>query len=286
MMLKKGLGIVLFIAAMAGGVSGQQDRGTFTGTVTDPSGAVLVEVKATIVNAATNANYDSATNDAGQYTVPNLPIGTYRMTFVKSGFKNWVREYLTLNVAQVARVDVQMQIGVVDESVQIQEPLPVLQTGSPDVGMVLNKQDVVDLPLGFAGGRLAENFAYKLTPGVGGNSYESRINGSAAFTKAVVLDGADATIYIGGHFGESSPSLEAIEEFKVQTSGMSAEYGRTGGGIFNFVMKSGTNRIHGSAVGLIHNEWADANSFTNNFFGRPKQRDRRNDWGGSLGGLL
>ncbi|HYR41383.1 MAG TPA: TonB-dependent receptor [Terriglobia bacterium] len=286
MMLKTSLGIVLFIAAMAGGVSGQQDRGTFTGAVIDPSGAVLVDVRLTIVNVATNANYDSATNDAGQYTVPNLPIGTYRMTFVKPGFKNWVREYLTLNVAQVARVDVQMQIGVVVESVQIQEPLPVLQTGSPDVGMVLNKQDVVDLPLGFAGGRLAENFAYKLTPGVGGNSYESRINGSAAFTKAVVLDGADATIYIGGHFGESSPSLEAIEEFKVQTSGMSAEYGRTGGGIFNFVMKSGTNRIHGSAVGLIHNEWADANSFTNNFFGRPKQRDRRNDWGGSLGGPI
>src|SRR5467141_1226430 len=179
-----------------------------------------------------------------------------------------------------------MQIGVVSESVEVQESVALLQTGSPDVGMVLNKRDLVDLPLGFAGGRLAENFAYKLTPGVGGNNYESRINGSAAFSKAVVLDGADASIYIGGHFVESSPSLEAIEEFKVQTSGMSAEYGRTGGGILNFVMKSGTNRLHGSAVGFIHNEWMDANSFTNNFFGKAKQRDRRHDWGGSLGGPI
>ena len=284
--MKAVLRLVVFVAATACVVFGQQDRGTFTGTVTDPSGAVLVGVSVAIVNLATNSNYDSLTNGAGQYTVPNLPIGTYKMTFVKPGFKNYVREFLILNVAQVARVDVQMQIGVVSESVEVQESVALLQTGSPDVGMVLNKRDLVDLPLGFAGGRLAENFAYKLTPGVGGNNYESRINGSAAFSKAVVLDGADASIYIGGHFVESSPSLEAIEEFKVQTSGMSAEYGRTGGGILNFVMKSGTNRLHGSAVGFIHNEWMDANSFTNNFFGRPKQRDRRHDWGGSLGGPI
>jgi len=184
----------VFVAATACVVFGQQDRGTFTGTVTDPSGAVLVGVSVAIVNLATNSNYDSLTNGAGQYTVPNLPIGTYKMTFVKPGFKNYVREFLILNVAQVARVDVQMQIGVVSESVEVQESVALLQTGSPDVGMVLNKRDLVDLPLGFAGGRLAENFAYKLTPGVGGNNYESRINGGAAFSKAVVLDGADASI--------------------------------------------------------------------------------------------
>src|SRR5262249_30459384 len=204
----------------------------------------------------------------GQYTVPNLPVGRYKITFTKPGFKNYVREDLTLNVAQVARVDVEMQIGVLDEFVAVREPLSTLQTESPDVGTVLNNREIIDLPLGFAGGRLPENFAYKLTPGVGGDNYQSRINGSAAFSKAVVLDGADATIYIGGHFAESSPSLEAVEEFKIQTSGMSAEYGRTGGGIFNFVMKAGTNHLHGSAVGLIHNEWMDANTFTNNFFDR------------------
>jgi len=107
---------------------------------------------------------------------------------------------------------------------------------------------------------------------------------SAAFSKAVVLDGVDATVYIGGQFGESSPSLEAFQEFKILTSGMSAEYGRTGGGVFNFVMKSGTNQVHGSALGFIHNEWMDANSFVNNYYGKPRQRDRRHDWGGSIGG--
>src|ERR1700693_2342968 len=112
-----------------------------------------------------------------------------------------------------------------------------------------------DRPAARLFGWYAENSAYLLTPGVSGNNYESRINGSAAFSKAVVLDGADATIYIGGHFGESTPSIEAFSEFKVQTSGLSAEYGRTGGGVFNFVLKSGANQVHGSALGLLHNEW-------------------------------
>ena len=265
-------------------VFAQQDRGTFNGTVSDPSGAAIPGVMVTIVNIATNARYDSVTNDAGQYTVPNLPIGTYKLTYQRSGLKSYVRETTTLNVAQVVRVDVQMQVGAISESIEVRDDVPALQSDSPEVGTVIDSRNVNDLPLGFAGGRYAENFAYKLAPGVSGNNWESRINGSPAFSKAVVLDGADATIYIGGQFGESSPSMEALEEFKVQTSGMSAEYGRTGGGIFNFVMKSGTNQLHGSALGFIHNEWMDANSFVNNFYGRPRQRDRRHDWGASLGG--
>jgi len=276
---------VVSVAVMTIGVAfAQQDRGTFNGAVSDQSGAAMAGVRITIVNTATNARYDSLTNDAGQYTVPNLPVGTYKLMYQRSGFKSTVRDTMMLSVAQVARVDVQMQVGSVTESLEVRVEAPLLQTDTPEVGTVLNGRAVNDLPLGFAGGRYAENFAYKLAPGVSGNNWESRINGSPAFSKAVVLDGADATVYIGGQFGESSPSMEAFEEFKVQTSGMSAEYGRTGGGVFNFVMKSGTNQIHGSAVGFIHNEWMDANSFVNNFYGKPRQRDRRHDWGGSMGG--
>jgi hypothetical protein len=284
MVMKVTCWIALVIIAGAVAANAQQDRGAVTGTVTDPSGALLVGVKVSLVNLATNTASHSITNGDGKYVVPNLPVGSYQLTLQKEGFKNYVRGFLTLQVAQVAREDAEMQVGEVSESIEVHETASLLQSDTPEVGTVFNSDSFRDLPLGFAGGRLAEDFAYKLSPGVSGNNYESRINGSAAFSKAVVLDGADATIYIGGHFSESSPSMEAIQEFKVQTSGMSAEYGRTGGGIFNFVMKSGTNGIHGSAVGFIHNEWLDANSFTNNFFGRPRQRDRRHDWGGSLGG--
>jgi len=273
--------VAFFVAAFA---RAQQDRATFTGNVSDPSGGPLSGVKIELVNTATNSSYESVTNETGRYSVPNLPVGTYKLTFHAPRFKTYVRESVTLSVTQVVRVDVQMQLGAVTESIEVRGETPMLQTETPEVGSVLTARTLSDLPLGFAGGRYAENFAYKLAPGVSGNNWESRINGSAAFSKAVVLDGADATVYIGGQFGESSPSMEAFEEFKILTSGMSAEYGRTGGGVFNFVMKSGTNQIHGSALGFIHNEWMDANSFVNNYYGRPRQRDRRHDWGGSLGG--
>jgi hypothetical protein len=275
--------VALFLLATVP-LCAQQDRGTFTGTVTDPTGAVIPNVKVTVANTETNARYESATNEAGQYRVPNLPVGSYQITFENQGFKSTVRDGLVLNVAQVVRIDARLEIGSATESVQVTAEAPLLQTETPDVGTLLNNRQVIDLPLGFSGGRYAEDFAYKLTPGVGGDGWMSRINGSPAFSKEVVLDGSSATIYIGGQFGESSPSVEALEEFKVQTSGMSAEFGRTGGGIFNFVMKSGTNDIHGSAMGQIHNESFDANSFANNFYGRERQRDRRHNYAFSGGG--
>ena len=276
--------VILVAIAMSSIVFAQQDRATITGTVRDPSGAVASGVRVKVVNAETNASYDSATNEAGQYTVPNLPVGEYKLTFQGTGLKTLVREFVALSVAQVARIDAQMELGEVSDSVEVRAETVLLQTDTPEVSTDFSSRMMIDLPLDFSGGRYAENFAYLLTPGVSGNLYESRINGSAAFSKAVVLDGADATIYIGGDFGESTPSLEAFGEFKVQTSGLSAEYGRTGGGVFNFVMKSGTNELHGSALGLIHNEWMDANSFVNNYYGNPRERDRRHDWGGSFGG--
>ncbi|MCW5980288.1 MAG: TonB-dependent receptor [Bryobacteraceae bacterium] len=278
----KRLTCVFLLAAL--GAWAQQDRATLTGVVTDPTGAVIPDVKVTVTNTDTNAVYESATNETGQYRVPNLPVGSYRITFEMQGFKSTVREGVMLNVAQVARIDAQLQVGDTAESVEVTAEAPLLQTETPEVGTVLNNRTVVDMPLGFSGGRYAEDFAYRLTPGVAGNNWESRINGSPAFSKEVMLDGASATIYIGGSFVESSPSIEALTEFKVQTSGMSAEFGRTGGGIFNFVLKSGANELHGTAMGQIHNESFDANSFANNFYGRERRRDRRHNYAFSGGG--
>jgi hypothetical protein len=232
----------------------------------------------------TGTSYHSQTNGAGQYRVPSLPIGSYRVNFEAPGFKSLVRDNIQLSVAQVLAIDAQLQIGNTAETVEVTAEASLLQTETPEVGTVLGSKQVIDLPLGFSGGRYAENFAYKLTPGVGGDNWTSHINGAPSFSKEVVLDGASATIYISGHMGESSPSMEALEEFKVQTSGMSSEYTRTSGGVFNFVMKSGTNQYHGSGLYQWHNESFDANTFANNFYGRPRRRDRRDNWALSLGG--
>lgn len=182
------------------------------------------------------------------------------------------------------RVDARMEVGQTTESMTVTTEAPLLQTEPPEVATLMGAKQVIDLPLGFSGGRYVENFAYKLTPGVGGDNWTAHINGAPSFAKEVVLDGASASIYIAGHLGESSPSMEAVEEFKVQTSGMSAEYTRTAGGVFNFVMKSGTNAYHGSGNYQWYNESFDANTFANNFYGRSRRLDRRDDWALSLGG--
>lgn len=262
----------------------QQDRGTFTGTVTDATGAVIPGVKVTISQVQTNIKNETTTNHAGQYRVPNLQIGDYKITFVANGFKTAIRDGIRLSVTDVLRVDGKLEVGATSESMTVSSEASLLQTETPEVGMLMSTKQVIDLPLGFSGGRYAENFAYKLTPGVSGDNWTSHINGAPSFSKEVVLDGASATIYIAGHLGESSPSMEALEEFKVQTSGMSAEYSRTAGGVFNFVMKSGTNQFHGSGMYQWHNESFDANTFSNNYYNRPRRRDRRDNWALSAGG--
>jgi hypothetical protein len=276
------LASLLVLAAF--GLWAQQDRGTFVGTVTDASGAYVPGVKVIAVQTTTNATSETVTNEAGSYRFPNLPIGEYRVEVEAQGFKKSVRDGIRLSVTNVLRVDFVLEIGATSESITVTGEVPLLVTDNPEVGTLMDNRTVIDLPLGFSGGRYAENFAYKLTPGAGGDSWTSRINGAPAFSKEIVLDGASATIYIGGHMGESSPSMEALEEFKVQTSGMSAEFSRTAGGVFNFVMKSGSNQFRGSAMGQIHNESFDANTFANNYFGRDRRRDRRDNYAFSAGG--
>jgi hypothetical protein len=145
---------------------------------------------------------------------------------------------------------------------------------------------MIDLPLSIAGARLVENFAYAITPGVSGNSWTSNINGSSAFSKETLLDGATVTTYLSGHFGESSVSMEALQEMRIQTSGMSAEFGRAQAGVFNYVMKSGQNEIHGSAYGMLRNEALNANTFPNNARGLKRPTDRHFNYAFSFGGPI
>ena len=242
----------------------QLNRGSITGTVTDNSGSVIPNVKLTLRNAATGALYEAASNENGQYTAPNLPTGTYDITFEAPSFKKVERKGVELSVTQVLRVDATLEVGSVTESVSVTAEAPRLQTDSPDVGTTLSNKQLIDLPLTFAGARVAENFAYLVTPGVSGNTWTSNINGSTSFSKESLLDGATVTTYLAGHFSESSVSVEALQEFKIQTSGMSAEFGRAQAGVFNYVMKSGANQIHGSAYGALRNEALNANTAVTN----------------------
>lgn len=276
--------IVATLLAASLTLQAQLDRGTLTGVVTDSTGAVIPQVKISIRNTATGVSWQALTNEAGQFTVPNLPVGAYELAFEIQGFKRLVRGGVELGGMQTVRVDVTMEMGTITESVEVTAALPRLQTDRPDVGTAITNRQLIDLPLSFAGARLPETFAYKIAPGVTGGSWTSYINGGTAFSKETLLDGAPASTNRGGHFGESSVSVEATEEFRIQTSGISAEFGRVQNGVFSYVMKSGANEIHGSAYGGLRNEALNANSFANNFAGRKRPLDRRFNYAGSFGG--
>jgi Carboxypeptidase regulatory-like domain/TonB dependent receptor len=274
---------VSFLLAVCG--NAQLNRGTLTGTVTDVTGAVVPACKITARNTATGAVYQTETNTNGQYSIPNTPTGSYELTFESAAFKRLVRSGIDVGATEVVRVDTTLEIGSVTESVQITAEAPRLQSDTPEVGTSLNNRELVDLPISWSGeGRMPENFAYKISPGVAGNTWTSHINGSTSFSKETLLDGATVTTYLSGHFGEGAVSTEAVQEFKIQTSGMAAEFGRSQGGIFNYVMKSGANAVHGSLYGSLRNEAFNANTWVNNFRGVPRTPDRKQNYAGSFGG--
>jgi hypothetical protein len=262
---------------------GQLNRGSITGTITDSSGAAVPGASVSARHEANNSVTETKTNEAGQYNFPNLLTGSYSITVESPNFKKSERKAVELGVSQVQRVDLSLEVGSVAETVTVSAEVSRVQTDSPEVGTSLNNDQMKDLPLSISGARLVENFAYAVTPGVSGNSWTSNINGSTSFSKETLLDGATVTTYLSGHFGESSVSMESLQEFRIQTSGMSAEFGRAQAGVFNYVMKSGTNEIHGSAYGMLRNEALNANTFANNARGVPRAPDRHHNYAFSFG---
>ena len=267
-----------------GVVNAQLDRGTITGTVTDPSGAAVPNAHVAIRHVATGEDFTVNASPAGLFDRPGLPTGAYLIIVEAQGFKKLVRSGITLRVSDVLRVDAKLDLGAVSDSVSVSADVSRLQTDSPEVGTALANKELVDLPLNFASGRRAELFAYSTAPGVLGDSSTSHINGSTSYSKEMLVDGASVTANQGGDYTAGFVSIEALQEVKIQTSGLSAEYGRTQGGVFNFVMKSGTNQVHGSAFFSLHNEDLNANTFQNNALGVPRATDRKTDYAGSFGG--
>ena len=277
--------VLVFVVCLVPAIvaDAQVNRATVSGTVTDSSGAAIPGVAVTSTDQS-GFTVTTHTNTAGQYTVTSLPVATYTAKFELAGFKTLVRDKLTLQVSQTLQLDAELQVGQRLETVSVSGTPQLIQRETAEVGTTVTREYLTLLPLSVGGGRSPEAFAYRLTPGVQGDTWTSRINGSPAFSKEVLLEGASVTTYLAGHFGESSVSMEALQEFKIQTSGLSAEHGRTGGGVFNFVMRSGQNQLHGTALTTLRNEALNANTFLNNANGRPKSRDRQTNYGGSFGG--
>lgn len=276
--------LLLLLCAFPVFLHAQVDRGTINGTIKDPSGAVIPGVTVTATNIATGVQTVGLSTAQGSYSLLNLPIGRYSLVFEKAGFSKLNRDGITLITSQVAEVDSNMSIGSASESVTVTDNAPVIETETSDISADVKGSVITDLPMNVAGGRDVENFVFSVMPGVEGNPWAASINGSQNFTKDVKIDGLSITASVQGDQMEVGPTMEAVEEVNVQTSGAQAESASSAGGVEMFTIKSGTNTFHGSAFGYGHNEVLDANSWTNDYLGLRKAKDRLWDWGFSAGG--
>ena len=287
-MKSKGLLAVAFLLAVCLAF-GQQNTGTITGTVSDQQGAVIPGASVEVRNVSTNALFTAATNEGGLYTAPGLAVGEYEVSAESAGFKRAVRSGLTLQVNQIARVDLQLEIGQVTEIIEVTGEAPLVDTGDATLGEVIERRRVSDLPIN---GRSALALTL-LTAGVISNSGPTNsgfgdrgiqlssisINGSPNSMNAQMLDGNNNILSYVGEVGVP-PAVDAVEEFKVQSGTMSSEFGYTAGGAINLVTRSGGNEIHGTAYWFLRNDKLDArNTFSSN-----KLPLRYNQYGGTIGG--
>jgi hypothetical protein len=266
------------------GVAWAQNRGTIRGFVTDATGSAIPGVRLTVANAATGL-VQHATNAAdGSYDVLYLPSGTYTVTAEAKGFTKAEVSGVIVQVATVSTVDITLTVGTLEQKVEVVATAPLLETQGTNLGKVIPKQVIKDLPL-FIGGGLRSNLAFViLTPGVIGPANNPRIGGGLLDGQSEQLDGAEAQSERRNDPAMNGVSVEGMEEFKVQSSGYSAEYGRTSNGVINWVTKSGTNQVHGSAFVFNRNEVFNARGFTI----APTKRPIVRQWnpGGSFGGPI
>jgi hypothetical protein len=291
----------LFIATVtltlsASLIFAQGDRGTITGTIADPAGAVVANAAIEAKNTDTGAVYPAQSTTTGNYTLSELPAGPYEISVTVPGFKKYVRQGLTIQVAAILRIDVRLEVGNASESITVSEAAPLLQTESGEVSHNVSAQRMDELPVlqtGAAAGSSSirnPTAAVQLVPGAYLDpNVNLKVNGAPANTAAFRVDGQDASNgYVPGRPQQDQISVDAIQEVTIQTSNFAAEYGQVGGGFFNYTMKSGTNQFHGTAYDYFANEVLNAGTpFTNDGRGnllRPAAR--RNDYGFTLGGPI
>jgi outer membrane receptor protein involved in Fe transport len=291
--------VVLTLGATTGWA--QSFRGTILGTVTDSSGAAVVGAKVTARNVDTGIERTTTTNESGEFNIPELQIGAYKVTVEKDGFQAAVTSGVSVSVAESKRVDTTLKPGSVQQQVVVSgEDLAQVETTNDTLGTTLTATEVKDLPVN---GRDYTKLIY-LTPGVSGSpdqitdspgSFgEFSMNGARGRSNNYLLDGTDMNdgfrndpaINEAGVFGTPATILpiDAVQELRVE-SNFQPEFGRNAGAVVNIVTKSGTNQLHGTAIEYFRNNVLDARNFFNDV-GTPQAPFRNNQFGGSLGGPI
>jgi hypothetical protein len=280
--------LALLVLMLANRALAQKDTGSIVGTVKDSTGASVPDAKVTVTDTERGTNFVTSSDSSGEYVASPLAIGHYKVTVEKRGFKTAVAGPIELDVQQRAVVDVSLQVGELVEHVEVSTAPPLLETQTSELGQVVNNRQVVNLPLNgrnFAQLALLTAGTTPSEPGArdeGGYGFSS--NGGRSLQNNFLLDGVDNNSNLTDLLNETNyviqPSVDAIQEFKVQTNAYSAEFGRGNGAIVNATIKSGTNDLHGDVYEFLRNDKLDAR----NFFDQTKPEYRQNQFGVTLGG--
>lgn len=280
--------IAVVSVGLAAAAAFAQSTGSISGTVTDPNGAAIAGARIEVKEASTGVSWKTTTTDAGLYVLPTLPVGVYTLNIERQGFKKYVQTGIEVRVGLRETLDIRLEIGQVQQTVEVQAEAPLLETAKAERGQNVSPQLMNTLPIFNGALRNAEGFVGYM-PGVNGNG-EVSINGSNGRAKEIEIDGASLTIPESGGVSFNFPGFEAYGEFKLVTSSFNAEYGRLGGGLEQFTTKSGTNRIHAAAFLNIKRDVLDADAWANNQnpANTPgyRHKERFNEEGGTAGGPI
>jgi hypothetical protein len=283
----------------------QDPNASVSGRVQDPSSGVVPGTHVTVINDATNVVYSGITNEAGVYSIPSVPPGKYHIQVSKNGFKNMIKPDVILHVQDAPTINFTLEVGAASESVTVEGGAPLVDTESGSVGTVIDQKFVSNLPMN---GR-SFNTLLQLTPGVvitpNANPGQFSISGQRTDSNYFQVDGVSANFGIstspqfllqngnGGvqafnAFGGTSSlvSVDAMQEFRVETSSFAPEYGRTPGGQVLITTRSGTNQFHGTAFDYFRNTVLDANDWFANNAGLSRAAEHQNDFGGVFGGPI
>ena len=279
----------LALSLLTGLALAQSERGTITGNIEDSTGGVIAGARVTVTNTATNHATTLVTGDSGDFSAVSLPVGTYTVRVEKDGFRPSVVSGITVNAGMDVRTDVKLEVGTTTTAVEVRASALQLATENAKTTVAVTNKMVDELPLVVGGAMRSPFDLASLTPeakNLGGDN-GFMLGGGQAASYGTNLDGVSANTARAltmSWVASNAPSLEAITEFAVDTNGFKAEFGHAGGGIMNFVSKSGTNQYHGSAYEFLRNNAFDANNFFNNRSGIPVPIYKQSDFGASFGG--
>src|SRR5467141_1549455 len=285
--------VMLFTLLSAQPLRAQVDAGTILGTVADTSGAPINGAKVTLTNEGTSASLSTMTGPDGSYKFTPVRIGSYKLTASFQGFQTTTQTNVAVNVGADVVINFTLKPGEVTQIVEVSASTPVLETQSGSVGQVVDTRSVNDLPLN------GRNFTFLAQLAAGVNTPQADTRGNAATgafaanglrpaQNNYLLDGidnnSDTVDFLNGTNFVVLPPVDAIQEFKVQTTGFSAQFGRSGAAVLNATIKSGTNELHGTLWEFLRNDKLDAADFFENANGVKKGEYRQNQFGLSAGG--